>query len=633
MIHFAILCRPALYERLCNPLREVFEGVDILISPALSDKAMIIEYIKKHSVHSLIIESGLPQVEQFKSFPYPILLYNPMTFRQDVLKWHESLGVHIQPAPSVPTDIPKFLKSRNTAPKTATPTKPQHNVIAYCVDPSIQEAIRNDADIQLIDVQSRLTNTFSDDTWSQANILFIEESVVSKEKPDIREEKIRQILNTVPPHIKIALLLFDKHSNAFINELIDKKIYNFLCTTSPFAEDIIDLIKLDKQSHDVMYLYKNTEERVALFKELEAKSRVAADVAEDIKASVEQVESTSTPIESPPIVVQDNRVISENTEINEPSIIVHEEAEVQFNPSPLADIEVPSTLSTRSESVPPLTNIPSTEEPKHSRFRELKGKMKGFLNRPRLEQDYINKPEVELSEQEDQDVISPASESLHYLGPHRIVVYSPKGGAGATTTALAILNMYEEDKAGLVEVSYSYSQLMNKLQLDVPLHLYNVSEGMEQQAVIQSKYLCSPSIFPIHSRFDDTMLNDWLQKGVRAFSGKSIIVDLQSNSSPALLSSALQWSTRTFWVLENNEDSFGMADLQLMYIKRYDENWQKIGLIVYEGETSKKKLPWEQLELPMLGELTDVRYSKKWNQQLQQAVKQHLQHLEYAYSV
>ncbi|KQN97031.1 hypothetical protein [Paenibacillus sp. Leaf72] len=207
--------------------------------------------------------------------------------------------------------------------------------------------------------------------------------------------------------------------------------------------------------------------------------------------------------------------------------------------------------------------------------------------------------------------------------PHRVIVYSPKGGAGATTVSTELAENAMNNSVGLAEIAYSYGQLAGLLDLKPKYSIADVEEGMEEYAVLNQKYLCAPWVFPVKKSFNEEMLREWLGRSQRAFPGKTVLADLQSQSSPLILMGSHEWATRVIWVVQDTDEHLGMADLQMANLKKMGGEWQKIGLLVQE--VSGKKIDWTGvLEVPVIGFLTKDRLSKKWKHTLHTSVNQHL---------
>ncbi|WP_139490082.1 AAA family ATPase [Brevibacillus dissolubilis] len=80
----AVICRPAMYERLVQPL-VCLEQVEL--SRALSKWDEVIAYLEQ-GVTGVVVEDGIPFSSVVKSMPIPILVYEPKTdYSQQLLEW------------------------------------------------------------------------------------------------------------------------------------------------------------------------------------------------------------------------------------------------------------------------------------------------------------------------------------------------------------------------------------------------------------------------------------------------------------------------------------------------------------------------------------------------------------------
>ena len=200
--------------------------------------------------------------------------------------------------------------------------------------------------------------------------------------------------------------------------------------------------------------------------------------------------------------------------------------------------------------------------------------------------------------------------------PHRIVFYSPKGGAGVTSSVLALAKI---SGAGVLEIAYPYGQMAGFLGVNPEWTLYNTPDGKEQMAVYQKQYLFSPWVYPIHERWDKETVKSWLHKGLRAFPDRMILVDLYAKAPLPILEEVFRWATRVVWLLQDTETDLGMADIQLANLRKVMEvDPFKWSFVVQTAQG--KNLPWEDiLEIPMLAKLPERSRRSEWEKAWRQA--------------
>jgi hypothetical protein len=211
-------------------------------------------------------------------------------------------------------------------------------------------------------------------------------------------------------------------------------------------------------------------------------------------------------------------------------------------------------------------------------------------------------------------------EAVEYQAiPHRIVLYSPKGGAGVTSSVLALAKI---SGAGVLEIAYPYGQMAGVLGVNPEWTLYDTPDGREQSAVYRNQFLFSPWVYPIHERWDKETVRSWLQKGLRAFPDRMILVDLYAKAPLPILAEVLAWATRVVWMLQDTDTDLGMADIQMRNLKKMMEvdpyKWSFVVQTVH-GKT----LPWEDiLEIPLLAKLPEMNRTSEWEKAWRQVFHQ-----------
>lgn len=183
--------------------------------------------------------------------------------------------------------------------------------------------------------------------------------------------------------------------------------------------------------------------------------------------------------------------------------------------------------------------------------------------------------------------------------PHRILVYSPKGGSGTTHTILELAK-WGATQTGVVEIAYPYGQLAGMLNIKPRRNVLDVEEGKEVDAVCKEQFLVSPFIHPIRKTVDEVEITKWLERGQRAFPGKMVFADMFSQAPMPILCAAHRWSTKALWIVHDTPDHYGMTEFQLHYLRENKVDLSKIGILVYKlhGE----KLPWKELQAQVIGE-------------------------------
>lgn len=607
---FAILCRPVFYEDMCAPLRIKSEDIIINVSPPLSDSASILQYLKDHRVQGIIIENNLPQVAEFQKFPLPTLVYKKSSYHIDISDWLEALNIRfssVKPANQERPQKPELEKKVIQTKKVEQiPTK---KLIVYSSNEDIITILKSDPTYEIVHLRSDFTAFPDDQSLEMVDCLFLEESVFANQELTSRELNLNHVISLCRNKVKLSLLLFNNHGVEFINNLIDNDFYNFLAEIELDSESIIELISTDKKLSDVEHYYNDIKERQMATEHLNNSNYEFSKSIDPDPGINEEIKEMPDTEEKASINLVKNEIIVASIDEEDSNIMIAGKENKRKLLRGSIDV---SRISTR---IMGLQQFLKRKQHGSDAVEQNKEIEEEYLETKFVEED----PTIEI-ETADSIVKEKVPNNFHLSAPHRILIYSPKGGSGATTLSLEILKMYRKDSAGLVELAYGYSQLTNKLNLMPNYNLLNLVEGLEEYAICEDNYLCSPAIFPLQSVFNHTMLNDWLNKASRAFSEKTIIADLQSASAPILVTTALKWCTRSIWIVEDTEDGYGMTDLQLMHLKRMSSDCEKVSIIVqsvFHKSSKPKKLPWEELEVPILGRLPIDKDSKEWLEKMQ----------------
>ena len=200
--------------------------------------------------------------------------------------------------------------------------------------------------------------------------------------------------------------------------------------------------------------------------------------------------------------------------------------------------------------------------------------------------------------------------------PRRVVCYSPKGGAGATSITLELADMFD---AGVIEISTRYGQLAGKLGAQPVVTLEQIIDGSEDEAVWKNRFVFSPWVYPGMKEVNEAEIKTWLMRGERAFPDRMLLIDLMSQSSLVLLRTILEWGAKQIWVMHDTPDHLGMADLQLNYLLRECTNRNKIGVLIQE--ITGQRFPWEEtLGVKVIGHIKKEMGTKEWKEQVRESI-------------
>jgi len=615
-MNIAIICRQAIYDRLSKPITT--QNADVIVSPALFQWNEALQYLQTNKVDGIVLEEGVTFFNEIKSMPLPMLTYTSNSgYGKLVNDWIQSLRVEIEKRNK------QFRKEAPPKPEQATFTKQDKGkegikvtLVSNTKDlinfiPSIQEVnvIRNISDPQLVLSVHELV---------ESEVVLIEEGVFGQDPTTVRDLKILQIIDDLKgSQIRIALLLFQRPNKKLTTRLIDKGFYNFIAGTDLDAKEVEDLIKRPFTREDVKDHYQGNlldrEENLKALELLQRTEHLVAHSEENRDAEQEQTKESISDNNSELVQEKSETVVDTATKDNKEKV---EHKQKESKPEWRDEIK----REEQEEFI---------EEQRSATLENIAGTFKkmpnifGFLTK-REENEKRDKPPVTSSNNQHKNEEDATSNIFLEGVPHRLVLYSPKGGGNATAVATQLAEASKNNSVGVVEIAYSYGQMAGRLDIQPDFTLIDLEDGMEEYAVCKDRYLLAPWVYPVKRSFNEAVLMEWLGRAQRAFSGRTIIADLQSQSSPIIQYYSLQWATRVIWTVLDTKDHLGMADIQLSQLKKMgDSEWQKIGILVQE--TTGVKLPWEEvLGVPVIGVLPKERQSKKWKTGLYSSVAKHL---------
>lgn len=641
----AIVCRQAIYDRLSGPL--LSQNADISVSPALFQWNDALNYLRTNKVDGIVLEEGVAFFEQIKSMPLPLFLYSRHNgYSKDVSSWIQSLKVETDKS---------FVYERKEQPKKAepplSPQKPEKekqgiklllvsktkSITDYI--PTIQQVnvIRTLTDPQLIlDSNERLG----------AEVILIEEGVLGDDPVTIRELKLLQLVEELKDSdVRLTFLLFHRDNKRLTSKLIDRGFYNFIAGKDLDALELETLIKRPFTKEDVKNHYQSNlvdiEEQQKAVEMLQRTDHLVSDQKVEVDnapvgdevASTEEMHGWIDQVSSSDLIHMEEVLPETQLGSEKTNTTTSEPEQKQSDDS---DHAVNVNKREREQTMQPDSNKNQDEERTSTlgtiafNFKRMPSLLGGAFTRkenPRKNEPTTSKVETENISKELENLAG----SIFAEGvPHRVVIYSPKGGSNASTVAIELAESSKNHNVGVIEVAYSFGQLAGRLDIQPKYTLIDLEDGMEEYAICNDKYLLAPWLFPVKKQFNEKTLMEWLGRGQRAFSGRTILADLQSQSSPLIQYYAMQWSTRVIWTVQDTKDHLGMADLQLSQLKKMGDNeWQKIGILVQE--VTGEKLPWEEvLGVPVIGILPKERRSKKWKDGLNSSVAEHLGLYTYA---
>ncbi|MBY3621119.1 hypothetical protein HGO21_16335 [Acinetobacter sp. CUI P1] len=727
MMHIVIICRPQHYERLSGYIKHV--STRISISPLISDWNAAMEYLQKAKLDGVLIDQNVSFYKNIVSMPIPSLVYQgqPQGFGSEVQEWLNSLNVSNHEAPPSSTSETKSLASNET--ESEVPIVSEKALISengikvalVSTTKSIIEAVNRLSGISVVATLCDLQEAKIAENLNNADTILVEESVMNEETITIRELKMLQLIEEYKGSgRRLTFLLFERSSTSFMQKLVKKSFYDFLCTESLSLSDIERLIKVPKSLSEVAnYIPKEELNQAPEKATIKANSsevvpsvltkddidqnvkdkahRPAESFVESANEKVEDsVESTTSTIEIPdgtqnqtefikkvsidtqeatvytnvnvqsdlasePTTIYENievkgKVTAEdilpdtNNETNTTSITDSarkfikaigqklyqhkEESNTNLNvPNDENDFEKgddtqvnetkqDSELPTGSSLVGKIqVKIKSISRPRSIRGerKELKDEQEDNVTLEKETGEFTDSSTIKLGKK----MIDNTQSSIQFTVPHRVVLYSPKGGAGSTNIAVQLTQASIENNIGLAEIAFSYGQLAGRLNLKPQYNISDIEEGMEEMAVCNNRFLCAPWVFPVKKTFNESLLKEWLNRTQRAFPGRSIIADLQSQSSPVIIHTAIEWATRSVWVVQDTEQHLGMADIQISSLRKMGADVGKIGLVVQE--VTGAKLPWSDvLGVQVIATLNRDLKSLKWKKELYDGIAEHL---------
>lgn len=620
-MHVAVICKPTSYERISVAINGL--NPSIKISSALTSWNSALDYVQKQKIDGLVIEESLPFFIQVSSLPLPSLVYSgTRDFRNAAKDWIQSLGLEIE-STSRQTyhsqdagndDESKSEDSLQNIPTDKTGAK----VAIVAKNTSLIELIESFGGIQVVAKSNKFNDVMDLEKLNNPEVIFLEEGVMPKDEPTLRDLKILQVVSNFQSseNTRLAMMLFERKNNKLYQRLVSKGYYHFLARNNVSSADIERLVKVPNTLQDVTEYQDSPQAMDPVGNQVNiSQNEVVTKVEEKVEVSPDtDPENTVHPSEP--------SFLSSRPSVNPPKI------EVAIKPAeiPNMDVEVKTPTVTHASPAEGVEepSRPSEEQKPLEVDETPKGTKGTILKNPIFQ---IFRRSKDTTKQDGDVHVSTTHAKgyspFSYPMPHRIIFYSPKGGAGATSMILSLSEGAEEKALGVAEISYSYGQIAGKLGLHPSHTIADTPDGLEELALCKNKYLCAPWIYSSKKPFNDTLLREWLVRAERAFVGKTILADLQSQSSPLLLMASHEWCTKSIWVVQNSDDHLGMADIQMSHLKRMGDEWKKIGLIIQGG--GEGKIPWEDaLGVPVIGKLGSSISNKDWKRQLQDHVAEHL---------
>lgn len=720
-MHIVIICRPQHYERLSGYIKHV--STRISISPLISDWNAAMEYLQKAKLDGVLIDQNVSFYKNIVSMPIPSLVYQgqPQGFGSEVQEWLNSLNVSNNEAPPSRSSEAKSIARNET--ESEVPIVSEKALISengikvalVSTTKSIIEAVNRLSGISVVATLSDIQDAKIAENLNNADTILVEESVMNEETITIRELKMLQLIEEYKGSgRRLTFLLFERSSTSFMQKLVKKSFYDFLCTESLSLSDIERLIKVPKSLSEVANYIPKEELNQAPEKEtIKANSsEVADDIDQNVKDKAhrlaetfvesanekvkESVESTTSTIEIPDGTQNQTEFIKKvSIDTQEASVYTNVNVQNDLAADPTTNYENIEVMGkVIAEDILPdtdnETNTTSITDSARKFIKALgqkiyqhKEESNTNLNVPKDENDFEKGDDTQVNEtSQDSDLSTGSSlvgkiqikiksisrprsirgerkelkdeqevnvtlekgtgefpdsstiklgkkitdntqSSIQFTVPHRVVLYSPKGGAGTTNIAVQLTQASIENNIGLAEIAFSYGQLAGRLNLKPQYNISDIEEGMEEMAVCNNRFLCAPWVFPVKKTFNESLLKEWLNRSQRAFPGRSIIADLQSQSSPVIIHTAIEWATRAVWVVQDTEQHLGMADIQISSLRKMGADVGKIGLVVQE--VTGAKLPWSDvLGVQVIATLNRDLKSLKWKKELYDGIAEHL---------
>jgi hypothetical protein len=640
-MNIAIICRQAIYERLSKPITS--QNPDVTVSPALFQWQAALNYLQTNKVDGIVLEEGVTFFEQIRSMPLPLLIYTSNNeYFKKVNKWIQSLRVELEK---------RDTHHRKEPPKKVeSPTIPKHEKVKEGVKVLLVSNTKELIDfipainqVNVVKITSNPQLVFNEEERMGAEVILIEEGVFGQEATTIRELKLLQIIEELKDsNVRVALPLFKRENKKFTSRLIDKGFFNFIVGNDLVATDLEKLIKEPFTKDDVnthyQSIYVDEEEQLKAIELLQRTEHMVKifDNADNDVVNEAKDEKEQHPNDESGYI---DKEASNHLTINTPEEQYIEKADTLNDEKPVNQRPIKPKIhfvlskQKRETKIAPIeSNSEHPERHDEQRSATLENIAVTFKKMPNIfglfsKKEGTKKTELQNSEtpqnsSNDEDFIS---RNVFVEGvPHRLVIYSPKGGSNATTVAIQLAESSKNNAVGVVELAYSYGQIAGRLDIQPRFTLNDLEDGMEEYAICKEKYLLAPWLYPVKRPFNENILMEWLGRAQRAFSGRTIIADLQSQSSPLIQYYSMKWATRVIWTVQDTKEHLGMADLQMAQLKKMGDNeWQKIGILVQE--ITGEKLPWEEvLGVPVIGVLPKERLSRKWKNGLHSSVARHL---------
>ncbi|MED0738873.1 hypothetical protein [Aneurinibacillus thermoaerophilus] len=598
-LNIAIVCRHNMYERLAAPFANY---PNVKVSCALSTWGDLANHLQTTMVHGLVVEEGISLHEQTRTFPYPQLVYSGSTkkYQQQVAEWIETLQLELGDIHS-PHVTDEVEEEKEEIPISSIPEGKK--VFVCSGDRGFFQGIQQFPGIYVLDGVDSIESLYPrmkerrDNGDIMPEMVLIEESSVRLPTDPLREQVIWETIEEIREfHVEIAILLFARDNRIFTTKLIENEIFNFTAKDNLTYDDMQKLLFTKMSKVDVIEYY----EPVIPQKEKKLKLNPFSRSAQELDNSLKMIEKGG-----------EGEVIEEK--VNNEEIPEEKVPERVTEP---AKKKMPTPIKPKLGS---MFTGRKNEENKREEEEKLKVVSPKQPSKKRLGTLHFSLfGKKERVGEERQEPVLTISQAV----PHRLLVYSPKGGAGATSLAVYMAESSPTGTVGVVEIAYSYSQLSGRQKLQVEYNIDTIQDGMEEFAVCENKYLVAPWIFPAKKTFTDSLMMNWLTKAERAFPGRLIIADLQSQTLPIPLMRAHGWATKVIWMVQNTEDHFGMVDIQLSKLRAAGAEWNKIGLIIQD--ITGEKLPWNEIGLDILLETEEFPGSRQWEQEVSEATYQHL---------
>lgn len=623
-MHIAVICKQANYDRISAALIEL--NSQLQISQPLTSWNTALEYIHGAKIDGVVIEESISFFSQVSSLPLPSLVYSGhhRDFRDAAKKWITSLGLAItsmseekHPEDSKQeTEVIITSPDNNQSKKLKTGTK----VAIVAKDSNLVELITSFGGIQIVASTSSFQDVMSLETLNHPEVIFIEEGVMPKAESTLRELKINQVVTEYKDveGVRLVMMLFENKNIRFYKKLIEKGFYNFLAKNNVTSADIERLIKVPRTRQDTIE-YQDEEPIVPVQVEHEIQQLNQSEKKSqpDENSKPPAVISMEEPIEKKSFLMSrssETTTIMDEKKVVEDSGVAIVTEESSHNPEVRESAETSHTI--------PVLETPEPEVPKPAKRKPFFHHIFRKASPPEAISQ-TSSPNLVEKKMDDQIERVPNHTVFAYPMPHRVLFYSPKGGAGSTSIVVDLAEGAADNALGVAEIAYSYGQIAGRLGLHPSYTIADSPDGMEELAVCKDKYLCAPWIYSVKKPFNDSLVKEWLVRAERAFGGKTILADLQSQSSPLILMASHEWCTKSIWVVQNTSYHLGMADLQMSHLKKMGNEWRKIGILIQGG--TKERLPWEEeLGIPVIGTLPSDMLSKDWKLNLQDIMAEYL---------